>query len=409
MKKFYDVHMHAFNLSHPNLLAFIARMNIRLLLMTTPLSAPIMKLMGKDKIIKNLLTMLENDIGDYFLILEYYLRQSPFIKNGNIIGLGNETQFTNQYQKIVLTPLIMDFGYKNILSDTFYKIPAQKPIIEQVEDLVCGINKYLFADLRVDVESSGIASCLYMPATKESKLFEIYPFIGINTANYTLRDVEDVLNIYFGKNKSLNADDLYNNMGFVNGFAGIKLYPPLGFDPWPDNPQEHEKVELLYDFCCTRNIPITTHCSDGGFVVTDKAEEFTNPAKWENVLKQYPSLKLNIAHMGKQEKKTALFFARNEWHEKVLKLINDYENVYMDFSCTAFDDAFYKNFIAEVHKQEKLIHLRERILFGTDFMVNLLWCDSYNSYLDTFCRTEHLTNAEKDLVCSVNPERFLFS
>jgi hypothetical protein len=34
--------------------------------------------------------------------------------------------------------------------------------------------------------------------------------------------------------------------------------------------------------------------------------------------------------------------------------------------------------------------------------------DSYNEYLQGFDRTPHLTDGDKDLFCSVNPERFLF-
>src|SRR4030043_2295090 len=129
MKKFYDIHFHALTLGHPNLLAFIQRMNWRLLLMTTPISAPIMGFLGKDKVVKNLLGMMENDLGDYFLILEYYLRQSSYIK-GDTVSVGR-----NEDKKIVLTPLIMDFGWKNITSDTFFQFPAQQPIAGRMTDL----------------------------------------------------------------------------------------------------------------------------------------------------------------------------------------------------------------------------------------------------------------------------------
>jgi hypothetical protein len=402
MKKFYDIHMHAFNLSHPNLLAFVARMNIKLLLMTTPITAPLMKLIGKDKTIVNILTMMENNIGDYFLVLEYYLRRSAYVQ-GNILSLGDGTQ----YQKIVLTPLVMDFGYKNIMSNSFYQLPAQKPIIEQIDDLVDGVNKYISNDFDALISPEKTAGCIYSLATKESKLFEIYPFLGINTVNYKLDKVEEILSMFFST-YTKDPYRLYNEMGSYNCFAGIKLYPPLGFDPMPSDSKEREKVDMLYSFCCAHDIPITAHCSDGGFVVTDKAAEYTSPDKWEAVLKQYPKLKLNLAHTGKQSKKKAFFFSKDEWHKKVLKLIADYENVYMDISCMAFDNSFYKDLMAEVHSQYNAKHLINRILFGSDFMVNLLWCESYNSYIESFCKTEHLTNSEKDCLCSANPEKFLF-
>jgi hypothetical protein len=36
-------------------------------------------------------------------------------------------------------------------------------------------------------------------------------------------------------------------------FAGIKLYPPLGYDPWPAKNEEREKVKLLYHKCLEKN------------------------------------------------------------------------------------------------------------------------------------------------------------
>jgi predicted TIM-barrel fold metal-dependent hydrolase len=386
MKKFYDVHFHAFNLSHPNLLAFVAKMNFKLLLMTTPVSAPLMGIFGWDKKIKNLLTMMENDMCNYFLILEYYLRQSEFVK-GDIISFDK-----NQYQKISITPLIMDFGYKNILSKTFYQLPAQKPIIEQMRDVSCGIEKYNRMELQVVSDKNGVVTCNHIDVMPETKLFEIKPFIGLNTVNYTKEQIRKILKECFidGKN-----------------YAGVKVYPPLGFDPYPEDIKEIEKVFMLYEFCSSEQIPITTHCSDGGFAIVDKAKEFTHPNKWIQVLSYFPKLKLNLAHMGKQNSKALGVFERSEWQKLVFKIIDNYENVYADFSCSAFTDSYYRELSKLVMSQSNYVHLKEHILFGSDFMINLLWAESYNQYLETFFKTQHFSNCDKDLFCSVNPERFL--
>ncbi|OGP67096.1 MAG: hypothetical protein A2031_07950 [Deltaproteobacteria bacterium RBG_19FT_COMBO_43_11] len=402
MKKFYDIHFHALTLGHPNLLAFIQRMNWRLLLMTTPISAPIMGFLGKDKVVKNLLGMMENDLGNYFLILEYYLRQSSCIQ-GDVVTVSG-----NKYKKIVLTPLIMDFGFKNIMSDTFYKLPAQKPIVEQMTDLYEAITCYNMFDLEVVPRQGNAVNCEHVLVEKESKLFEIYPFISLNTSNYTLATIEKIMAECFGNYKP-DISVLYGNMGTVKGFAGVKLYPPLGFDPWPQDIKEQEKVRFLYQYCCNKKIPVTTHCSDGGFAIVNEANVYTTPDKWESVLQEYPTLKLNLAHMGAQNKKNWLVFSQSDWQTKVLRLVNSYENVYTDFSCLAFADSYYKDLIALVNKQKLPHYTKQRILFGTDFMINLLWSPSYNQYLETFCNTKRLCDNEKDLFCSVNPERFLFN
>jgi predicted TIM-barrel fold metal-dependent hydrolase len=181
-----------------------------------------------------------------------------------------------------------------------------------------------------------------------------------------------------------------------HGFAGVKLYPQLGFDPWPASTEERQKNEYLYSYCAKKQIPITTHCSDGGFAVCDEAAAFTNPARWRLVLQAFPELKINFAHMGKQSKKKFILFSQTAWQKEVLALIAEYPNTFADFSCTAFDDKFYRALKQLLAGQP---HICNRILFGSDFMINLLWCNSYNDYLKLFLQNKHLTKKEKQALC----------
>jgi len=48
------------------------------------------------------------------------------------------------------------------------------------------------------------------------------------------------------------------------------------------------------------------------------------------------------------------------------------------------------------------------LLFGSDFLINLLWSPSYNDYLCNFLETPYLTEEQKMAMCATNPERFLF-
>jgi predicted TIM-barrel fold metal-dependent hydrolase len=52
--------------------------------------------------------------------------------------------------------------------------------------------------------------------------------------------------------------------------------------------------------------------------------------------------------------------------------------------------------------------LSERIMFGTDFMIVLMWGPSYNDYLAGFLRTGDITGPVKVKMCNENPARFLF-
>ncbi|MBW1862834.1 MAG: amidohydrolase family protein, partial [Deltaproteobacteria bacterium] len=184
-------------------------------------------------------------------------------------------------------------------------------------------------------------------------------------------------------------------------FVGIKLYPPLGFDPWPDESDEtweFKKVNYLYQFCCWKGIPITVHCGGIGFQVinNDLDEKYTNPDKqWRKVLKHYPNLKINFAHMG----------LRRNYTPTIFEFMKRYANIYTDFSGMALSRKSYKKIISTINAENFSDEQRSRILFGTDFMINLLWIDSLKDYLEEFFKSDL---PEKNSYCSTNPEKFLF-
>lgn len=403
---FFDVHCHAMNLSHPNITAFLRRVNVNLLLIAMPL----LGIEKKIKKIKNLLAVMENDIAGFFLVMEYYLKAKGIVKN-NTFEVGDRG-----YKKIVLTPLMIDFGLKHANSETFYNIPPQKPIVEQVVDVFNGIAKYSRYEMVVDDKGD----VQFKEVKKEDKLFEIYPFLGINTQNYKKIDIDKIkrmLNKYFSDYKG-DRSEFYKNMGTFTGniedlgsnvFAGIKLYPPLGFDPWPD---DGTKLIAIYETCCDKNIPITIHCSDGGFKTetNDNIKKFTNPLRWGAILKNFPTLKLNFAHFGKQ-KNILWFIPQRKWEKTILEFMTKYENVYADFSYSGCNEGYYKylqDLLKDTTSNPNKKSIAERILFGSDFMINLLSIDSYNDYLEYFATSQSIDKSNKHLFCSVNPSRFLF-
>ncbi|MFC1965439.1 amidohydrolase family protein [Chloroflexota bacterium] len=351
--------------------------------------------------IKNLLAVMENDIGSFFLMIEDYLKKdgrTPLLRDGKLHIGGNI------YTKVALTPLMMDFGYKDIKDnpDTYYNELSRKPIVEQVVDVFNGIKKYQNA--------------------RPNGILEIYPFLGLNTKYYDMDRIKAMLDKYFDNYKG-SRQDLNKNMGEFDGdidhlgsnyFAGIKVYPPLGFDPWPDDKEQRKKVEYLYDYCCQKGIPITAHGSEGGFVVVSKKEQkaYTAISKWDTALgeKKYSKLKLNLAHFPIRDKSLWIFPKKKRLSE-ILDLVLKYDNVYVDFSYRALNDDYYvalRNLINQSSNQLKT-KLKKRILFGSDFTTNLMSIDSYNGYLEIFSRTDSFDPAEKDGFCNANPEQFLFS
>jgi predicted TIM-barrel fold metal-dependent hydrolase len=400
-KTFYDIHMHAMNLSHPYLLAFIQRLKIHQILILNSIFGPIASLLiGKNfSKIKNLLAVMENDLGSFFLMVEDYLKKntgSPLLNDGKF-NIGG-----NVYSRIILTPLMMDFGYKNIKDnpDTYYNELSQKPIVEQVIDVFNGIKKY--------------------HERSPDHIFEIYPFLGLNTKNYDIGRIEKMMDKYFSGYNGFR-ESLYANIGRFDGdiehlgsnfFAGIKVYPPLGFDPWPGNTEELAKVRYVYDYCCRKGIPVTAHGSEGGFVVVPKkeAKNYTLISKWGTVLGEYPKLKLNLAHFPIGEKFLKIF-PKEKRLKEILSLVIKHDNLYVDFSNRAVSDKYYvelRNLIDSLSGKPKT-KLKQRILFGSDFTINLMAIDSYNKYLEIFSRNTDFDREEKDSFCSANPERFLFS
>ena len=368
----------------------------------------------------NCLSVLENPLEYQFLMLEYFLKDNKRNKE-NLLIVNNKLKIGKDcfYDKIVLCPLIMDFGKKNLdKNDVFYNLSPQKPVVKQVEDL---LNASRIYREKIVVEAKD--SVLWKDQSSaddeekkrfDEKLFEIYPFIGLNTNNYSYAQLETMFDKYFEGYEHDTKEDrmnkLHKNAGKFGGdiydpkekftyyFAGIKVYPPLGFNPMPVEDEALEKVRLLYKTAEKKRIPIITHCSDGGFTVHKKAEDYTNPKAWSNVLKDYSQLKLCFAHFGHQRKN------KKEWQETIICLIKNYENVYADISCCAGDKKYYDDLLKLLCEHPQL---ESRILFGSDFLINLITGErSYNFYLANFGK--YFANKFTHRLCSENPEAFLF-
>jgi hypothetical protein len=440
-RKFYDIHYHLFDLSHPNLMAFVLRddlidgQTIRNALKRFPLFLRFLPLWtleicpGRtaERIrgiiqknsgnIRNLLSVIEGAIEYHFLYTEYFLlREKKHF--GSFPGAT--------YNKIAISPLLMDFGYKNLSNpDCFYNLPAAKPVINQVVDLINAIWFYYNYDLIVHPDKGGRLKVIPTVKSKEEKLFEIYPFLGINTANYDLEEIVRLFDKYFRGYEDDMAPGsrqkkIYDKLGtiktdvedMISGkkqkdnreyyshlFAGIKLYPPLGFDPWPCDARELEKVKFLYSECVRKRIPVTVHCSGKGFRTSPRADEFTDPSnRWREVLTHpdFRELKINFAHLGTQ------YDGKDTWLNAIIEYMNSNRSVYTDCSCQTMKRDDYERVRELVDNQP------DNVLFGADYVINLIWSGSYNEYLNNFISTDQLTSQQKVLMCETNPEKFLF-
>jgi hypothetical protein len=425
MKYLYDIHYHAFNLSHANLTAFIERMlykpkKTNFFSKIASLAKMILGFIFKGEVIserlQNTLAVLEYPIEDHFLIVEYYLKQDP-----KIITLNNTIRLFEggeEYDKLVICPLMMDFGQKGAeQAKGFYKLMPGKPIVNQTIDLFNAIKNYYSYTLEKE-NGKLIKKPITDPKTKPLR---IIPFLGINPENYNNGNVtvDSLFDQYFtgyetdtieqrkhrAIEKSIDAfwkfdgilSENNKNRDLPNLFFGIKVYPPLGFEA-----NKYSSITLFYK-CLEHKIPVTTHCSDGGFITDENAESLTNPdIHWKTALAEtgLNKLKLNYAHLGIQHGELI------DWTQCIFNQMKSYPNIYADISSIANEADFYDKLTDLINKNESSSTISERLLFGTDFLINLTAIESYNHYLANLqnCKNAELLNK----ICTDNPERFLF-
>ena len=212
---------------------------------------------------------------------------------------------------------------------------------------------------------------------------ELYPFLAIDPRRPGI------------------IDELLKNelVGVGKTFAGVKIYPRLGYTP--DCPE----MMRVYKYCEDNDIPITAHCSQGGFPLTKwQYHDYCNPERYIPILAQFPKLRIDFAHFGYRYKVYDPEYANKQWNDAIVKLINQYENVYTDISCYT-DKADLINVRDNYwNKGGKLL---DRLMFGSDFdVMNLTAVGmTLQSYFKQF--TEVFGASVIDQISTINPKNYL--
>jgi predicted TIM-barrel fold metal-dependent hydrolase len=173
-------------------------------------------------------------------------------------------------------------------------------------------------------------------------------------------------------------------------FFGVKIYPSLGY--LPSNP----RLMDIFRVCGEKKIPVTAHCSGAtvhasartfrnieGWHYTegegfsnrpvnlnikkrsDYAVFFNHPRNWEPVLDAIPGLKLNLAHFGGEgEWAKHIQGNKDTWVSYILSLLENYPNLYTDFSYTLHNGQ-YNEVLKTMLEQHEL--LSGRVLYGSDY------------------------------------------
>lgn len=213
-----------------------------------------------------------------------------------------------------------------------------------------------------------------------------------------------IIPFVFADARRLNVLDLVKDCIENKGFGGIKLYPSLGYYPFDD------RLYGVYEYAVKYNLPIMTHTNKGGVYYRgelgdehlkpwklnrelkktkhkDFAQNFANPANYEIVLKDFPTLKLCFGHFGGDDEWKAYIDARTKddakktWYYQIKELIANpqYPNLFTDISYTISVIGKNKDVDTIDTKLLDVLYLafqeervKEKILFGSDFyMANI--------------------------------------
>ena len=351
-------------------------------------------LMAFDRPIGDTFTMMEDDLRGAFSSKEKdsYAPIEPYIHDGKLHIRGME------FDKMIMIPLLMDFSQdQKELDRLYYSFPAEDKITPYIHDTIEGMNAYY--------------------RKNPDGLFEFYPFAGIDPRLHSMRFLEDFLEKYINTSHRPHK----NHAIPIKPFYGVKIYPPLGFRPWPDDRETLEKHRYLYSFCEKHGVPIITHCDDQGFrgVSAQEAWAYTDPAAWRTVLENYPDLIIDFAHFGKQytiaAKSNVQSIAQrirrypdSQWFLSIIALMMEFDGVYSDVSFSGCSPEFYAQLLNYIRDRKECERERilSRILFGSDFSVNLLKVESYTEFLSIFDRSG-FTDEEIEMIGERNALAFL--
>lgn len=412
MRYFFDPHCHVMTLQHPNLVSFINSIDSSLpdFIRSGALS-PSYILTGRNLNVSNMFSSLMNTLRAFdgpiariFALMEDDLAgvythrnptlpypKEPFFRDGKFHFRGME------FDRVGLCPLLMDFSIlESENQKMYYTRTGENKITEYAEETVQGIEEYY--------------------AQRPNHLFDIFPLLGINPKAHTLQDIEHLLDTYEVTDHAIVREEHTRKR-----FFGVKFYPPLGFDAWPKDKEERKKVEAIYTFCTTYDLPIITHCDDQGFRTypTKYSWEWTSPNHYIPALEQYPELRIDFAHFGTQYNglskanlnslaATVAGQPRSPWFYQIIDLMKIYPHVMSDFSFSGTIETFYAEVLSFLNAQddETREHLKGRMMFGSDFSINLLKVESYLEYYELFARSGF---SDQDVIrfAQANPMAFL--
>jgi len=390
MNEFIDCHCHIFNIVDIPLYATIqGKLNVNTINRFTKslgitLFAPFNLIKKGDDIVatkEDFIRFFERDLKDSIIKFEEHLSKIPEI----------------DLSKTLITPLIMDFD-----------------CIKEVEENSLGISNLEFQTQRL------------IKGIKASKnKIKICPFIGFDLRKLVLDDngLDAIKKLWKKYSDSSNKNASINNL-ISGSILGIKIYPPIGFNPYPVKKNERKKYIEFYKWCIKEDIPITVHCQKGSYSAELSSKDInrmTHPQNWLNLLEENPQLKnlrINFAHFGGEDGVEDMLdpgrifsdgIDKNTWTYTIIKLLQRYPNTYSDISAYNYGKSFGKinDYSKNLKKVIELDYLKKfkegkysvssKLLWGSDVPMVISEECYDSSYANYYKHLENLVNKSKKL------------
>jgi len=253
--------------------------------------------------------------------------------------------------------------------------PSQQAILENLKKHYPGNTRFIV--LPMELSAFGYGTPEERLRAQHDKLAELarHPKLGPSVIPFATIDPR----------ADPHATELWRAID-THKFKGVKIYPRLGFDP-----ADKRLMDYVYPRMQDMGLPLMTHCSRGGVQGSDlsdhKADRYTEPEAYVDVMRAFPDLRICLAHFGGQRDwdayvnpdKGARHRNRNReeydrdrnWQVRIRRMIEsgDYPNLYTDISYTLFQFEefipFLRIFLGSDSGQEN--PLQSKVLFGSDY------------------------------------------
>ncbi|NQU75863.1 MAG: amidohydrolase family protein [Planctomycetes bacterium] len=127
-------------------------------------------------------------------------------------------------------------------------------------------------------------------------------------------------------------------------FIGVTISPAAqGFHP------ADSRVQGLYQFCSDKGLVVIVH--QDSHLWADAKMEFARPYLWDEVLRDYPKLRMVIAHLG------------HPWVDETISLLAKHANLYADIASLLRRPWHAYNVMVRAHEYAST----DKLLFGSDF------------------------------------------